>query len=338
MKLNIVRLLLILFTVTLTLPAKETKAAKISGLAFGDYYYMFSNHDSEIKAMNGFWFRRIYFTYDQGLAPNMEMRFRLEMAHPGDFKSRKAAVPFVKDAYLKYTFKKMQFILGISQSPTFAVVEKKWGYRAVEKTAADLYKLASSRETGLAVKGKIGRQNPFFYHIMLGNGNAQKGESNKYKKLMMALGSNLTSHLLIEGYVDYEQRSAGERRFSYQGFIAYQQKAITAGLQFMNQVRTRSGLKNRNIAFLSAFVRAGLADNLVAFFRVDKLFNKLEAGPEISYLPVSDQARATLAIAGIDYALAKNVHLMPNAEVVIYDQSNVNTDLMGRVTFFYTFK
>ncbi len=33
--------------------------ARISGYAFGDYYWIGANHDRSLEGLNGFWFRRI---------------------------------------------------------------------------------------------------------------------------------------------------------------------------------------------------------------------------------------------------------------------------------------
>src|SRR4030065_2560618 len=71
---------------------------KFSGLTFGDYYYVVKNHNSSIKDQHGFWFRRIYFTYDYTVDQDWSARFRLEMNNEGDFKSNTTMSPFVKDA------------------------------------------------------------------------------------------------------------------------------------------------------------------------------------------------------------------------------------------------
>ncbi|MHB2150154.1 porin [Calditrichota bacterium LG25] len=318
--------------------ADGVSRGSISGLAFGDYYYMFSNHNSEIEDMNGFWFRRIYLTYDQGLAENLSMRVRLEMGHPGDFSTKSAAVPFVKDAFLKYRFKQTQFLLGISSSPTFALIEKIWGYRSVEKTPADLYKLSGSRETGLAVKGAVGQNKRFFYHIMLGNGNGQKSETNKYKKGMAAAGINLSENILIEGYADYEQRSTDEKRWTYQGFAGFKSQSVRAGLQYLHQTRQYANQSDVGITLISAFFRANINNHWTTLLRVDKIFDKIPEGPDIDYLPISKQSPATVAIAGVDYLLGSNAHLIPNVEIVMYENDEINTDVMGRLTFYFTFK
>lgn len=154
---------------------------------------------------------------------------------------------------------------------------------------------------------------------------------------MAAVGSNITSSLVIECYADFEQRSSNEKRFSYQGFVAYHQNNFTAGLQVLHQIRSYKDQKDANRALISTFARLRLQNQLTGFLRIDKLFNKFSEGPDISYLPISEKARASLAILGIDYSMASNVHLMPNIEVVIYDDSRIDNDLIGRITFFYKF-
>ncbi len=73
--------------------ADEAPAFKISGLAFGDYYYVAANHRDELVDQNGFWFRRIYLTYDHTLTKAFSLRVRLEMNSKGDFESSGVNTP-----------------------------------------------------------------------------------------------------------------------------------------------------------------------------------------------------------------------------------------------------
>ena len=41
---------------------------RISGYMFGDYYYFGDDHDPKSDEQHGFWFRRVYLTYDHNLA------------------------------------------------------------------------------------------------------------------------------------------------------------------------------------------------------------------------------------------------------------------------------
>ncbi len=112
---NTIRLLLIGL---LLVPAFLLKGeGKFSGWMFGDYYYAVTHHDEAVEGNNGFWLRRIYFTYDNTLSDKIAMRFRLEMNSPGDFKTSSTLVPFVKDAYLTAKLGKHTVAAGADRHP-----------------------------------------------------------------------------------------------------------------------------------------------------------------------------------------------------------------------------
>jgi len=69
---------------------------------FGDYYWAAANHDAEMASQNGFWLRKIYLTYDKSINTDFDVRLRLELNSAGDFKTKSALTPVVKDAYLKF--------------------------------------------------------------------------------------------------------------------------------------------------------------------------------------------------------------------------------------------
>lgn len=121
---------------------------------FGDAYAVASHHDPEIDGQYGFWLRRGDLTFDADLAPKWSARFRLEVNSPGDFESSAKMTPFVKDAWVAWKDGAHDLVFGISPSPTFERTENFWGYRAVEKTPRDLYRLGSSRDFGVAWKGR----------------------------------------------------------------------------------------------------------------------------------------------------------------------------------------
>ena len=147
---------------------------KISGLYFGDYYYIAAHHNEERKSRNGFWTRRVYLTYDQKLNETFSSRLRFEMNSPDGLKADAAGknIPYVKDAYLRVSPKgsSHSIYLGRSTAPTYAVLVKLWGYRAVEKSMPNLQKYGSTRDLGIAVKGKVPGVDILSYHAMVGNG------------------------------------------------------------------------------------------------------------------------------------------------------------------------
>lgn len=333
-------LLLAVFCSTLLLASALQAQSKISGYMFGDYYYVGQNHDSEIEGKNGFWFRRIYLTYDQKLNNNFSVRLRLEMNSPGDFSTSSKLEPAVKDGYLRWKKSGQSVMLGISGTPTWGYVEKFWGYRSVEKTPADLYKFGSSRDFGVAVKGKLGASRKTFYHAMFGNGSSNKSETNDGKKLALAVGRQLTKNFSVEVYSDFEERPGATNRITYQGFAGYKTRKFRIGGQYLHQIRKSDG-PDQQLQVVSFFGVAQLQDKWSAFLRWDRSFDPVSAGPGISYLPLDGTAKFNFILAGFDFSPDKNVHFMPNFEIVRYDNvagGRPQTDVVPRLSFYYIWK
>jgi hypothetical protein len=169
-------------------PAQSKAAEKpwygkvqISGLLFGDAYGVVNHHDPDFDGQWGFWLRRGYLTFDVDVATKWSARFRLEVNSPGDFESSAKMTPFVKDAWVARKDKAHALYLGISPSPTFERVEGFWGYRAVEKTPLDLYRLGSSRDFGVAYRGKMA-DGKLVTHAMLATALARGARPTKGRR------------------------------------------------------------------------------------------------------------------------------------------------------------
>ncbi len=316
---------------------------KISGYMFGDYYYAVQthHHDSlEYKGQNGFWFRRIYFTYDHEISENFSARLRMEYSS-GDFtKSSSTIVPFVKDAYLKWKIKSHNLILGISPTPTWEKIEEIWGYRSVEKTPLDLQKFGSSRDFGIALKGSIDEKKILNYHIMFGNGEGDKSENNRQKKVMSSFSLNLKPFYL-ELYGDWKEGESHKDIYTLQGFFSFKNERFRTGIQYALQVRQEEPDTAFNYDIASLFLVYNPNEKISFLLRYDKTFDPNPKGEDISYIPMSSEAPSNLIIAGLDLKLHKNVSLIPNAEYVFYDEENgikPDPDLYLRLTFFYKFK
>jgi len=316
-------------------------AGRISGYMFGDYYWVASDHDRSLEDANGFWFRRIYLTYDRELDPGTDVRLRLEMASEGDFSTKSKLVPAVKDAYVRRRLGRHQILFGISPTPTFQVIEKVWGYRSVEKTPLDLQKMAGSRDFGLALKGRLDAADRVRYHVMLANGNGNADETNKQKKVMAALAVWLTDALVVEGYADYDGRPDHESRWTWQGFAGWQGERARLGLQFAHRVQQQTAGPDLAWDLVSAFAAAAVADRVWLFGRADTVSDPNPEVVDNDYLPFAPDASSTLLLAGVDWAVSPQFHVMPNVEVVTYDAADggadPDTDVLPRVTVFYRF-
>lgn len=316
----------------------------ISGKVYADYYWMAQNNNSDIEGKNGFWIRRIYLTYEREFSDAFSSRLRLEMNSAGDFESDPEMIPNVKDAYLKWQNERHQILAGISSAPTWGLVEDVWGYRSVEKSPLDLYDFGSSRDFGLSFKGELDQAGKLNYHFFFGNGNSNKPDINSGKKLMLSLGYEITDHIIIEGYVDYNNTGddpTDEDSYTAQAFGAYQSDNFTLGALYAYQKRETSLASDLHLDLISVFANARLNENVNGYFRVDHMFDPYIGGSGNSYIPFAEGVESTFIVGGIDITLEDQIHLMPNIEAIAYGENLLgerpDTDLIPRLTLFYKF-
>lgn len=318
------------------------ESGTIRGTVFGDFYWIPMNHNSELEGNNGFWFRRIRFTYDRELSDSFSSRLRLDMSSEGDFITNSSLVPSVKDAYLKWENENHAVFAGITSVPTWGVIEDVWGFRSVEKTPLDLQRFGSSRDFGIKVQGKVGEEEKVGYNFMLGNGNSNRNELNKGKKVMLAVNYQLTDRLIIEAYGDVNGQPNDRNIYTAQGFIGYQSDELNVGALYAYQFRNNTAAAgDLNLNLASVFANMEMSEKIISFLRIDHMFNPNPGGEGIDYIPFSDQAESTLIIAGADILLEENIHLIPNVESVIYGESELgftpDTDFIPRLTLHYNF-
>lgn len=314
---------------------------KFSGYMFGDYYYILNHNRSELKSQNGFWFRRIYFTYDYKITDVWSTRFRLELNSPGDFKTKDTVKPYVKDAYLQYKNGNHSIYLGISPTPTWEYIEGFWGYRSVEKTPLDLYKMGDSRDFGIAIRGALDKREFISYHLMFANGEGLKSEVNKEKKFMGSLLFKPWKCLSFEVYGDYASGALHTNRWTYQGFLGCKCEKGRIGVQYAHQVQQQGTGKEDLIFDIFSILGAFNASEKVAFLlRYDRMYDPLPVAPTISYVPMNGNAPFHMAIFGLDFKLLKNVNIIPNIMTVYYNEykgDKPKNDIHLKLTFFYSF-
>ena len=221
--------------------ADEAPAFKISGLVFGDYYYVAANHRDELEGQNGFWLRRVYFTYDQTLSKAFSMRFRLELNSKGDFKSTGVNTPYLKDAWLKWTRGAHALVFGMAPTPQIDFVDGFQGYRSIEKPPIDLYRWDSSRDLGLVLQGRFGKAQRTSYALQLGNGSGTGSEVDQSKSVRAQLAHRFAGGLVLEGYADWQDRPDGRDVSTLEAFAGWQEPKWRASLQYGQQKRREAG-------------------------------------------------------------------------------------------------
>jgi hypothetical protein len=329
---------LILVSVLIVLSSIMLRAeGKVSGVIFGDYYYVGANHrEADLEGRNGFWIRRVYFTYDNLLDEKNKIRFRMEFNQNGDFVTKGKITPYIKDAFFQRMFNKRDsIIIGISAPPTYDVIEEIWGYRDIEKTALDLQKIRDSRDFGVAFKGK---KDKISYHLFLGNGSGTDVELDKGKAFYAAVGYELPKNFFIQAYGDYDYKDADNSSYVMQIFLAYKGSIFRIGAHYSYSSFEAKGANYRQ-DIASVFAIYKINDKSDFILRYDAMLYPNPKGESISYLPFSAKADSNLVIAGISFAPHKSIKFSPNIKYIFYSDKieDVKSDLYVNLTFTFYF-
>ena len=318
---------------------------RFSGLIFGDYYYFGQDHDEKWDGQQGFWIRRVYFTFDYTFTPTVTTRFRLEMNGNGKLAGG-TLTPYVKDAYLRWTFfGRQQLSLGLQPSLTLDYVDTSWGLRHVEKTPLDLYRWDSTRDTGAAVGGPLNDAGTFKYAVQFGNDSGTGSETDSFKALRVEARYEPKTGLTVEGLYGYFARNLHADRSLVHVFAGYRARKARVGFEYAWQQRTAADGSMSPDVELDVYSGYAVADlrpqKLSLFARVDRHADPCPDCAAIDYLPLSTEAPFTLLLAGVEYYLIPSVRFSPNVEWVSYstpETAGVPTpkdDLVWRATFYW---
>jgi len=339
---------LLLFSSTMYAQDAQPPKGKFSGLMFGDYYYNAQMADTTKKDLNGFQFRRIYFTYDYAISPKFDSRFRLESDQSTNSNTAGGKLGvMVKDAWLKWKniIDGQDLIFGLSPTPAFDISEEAWGYRSLEKTIMDLNGIVSSRDLGMDMRGRITDDATVNYWAKVGNNSSNGPEGNKFKRYYGLLQFKFTPQLQATIYGDYDAEAgildtvsktmksndgmvvagflnyheANKYSFGIEGFYRTMQNSFYAAKNTQRQ--------NLNTYGVTAFAWGAIEDDLRLVGRFDYF------DPNSSV----DNDGNMLFIAAIDYLADNDVHVMPNIYVQSFQQSNVKANVIGRLTFYFVF-
>jgi len=353
-------------------------SGKIWGYAFGDYAYKL-HADAEKRGniqysklpqdYNSFNFRRIYLGYDYQFSPYISSQFLL--AHESTAEANTSNPDVVTNGNRAMYIKAMNIrfknviphatiIAGQQATPTFSTLsEGIWGYRSIEKTIADMRGISSSTDLGIAISGKIGKNENVGYDLMVGNNNGAKVENNNFKKLYTSLYAYFfDKKLVIQG--NYEVGRAAlspikKNISTLKAFAAYKTSKTTVGVEAFRQIQTNnttyvtgidtafSDVKPSGISFfLTQQVRK---DKLNFFARFDVYNPDSKFNSNNKYLGSYNSNKESFATIGLDFILYKNIHIMPN---LWYDQFHSKLpgatgklkndyDLEGRMTLYFLF-
>jgi len=325
---------------------------RISGYLFGDLYYnvtgdpvhTYSGSGADLgkanidgapgligKDLNGMQIRRIYFQADNDLSIKFSTRFRLEADSKALTSDGKIGV-YVKAAYLqaKNVYPGGTFFVGMIPTPIFETAEELWGYRSLEKTIADFRGLASSADLGAGFKGSIDPGKKIQYAAMIGDGTGQKPETNRYKRVYLALPTRPNDMFLLEPYVDYEAGPNNEEHTTYKGLVGVDHRLGTLGVEVVDRINHVAGATTEPFG-ISAYARGHVHPKLGWVARYDRWQPNTRLANRID---------TDMYIAGLDWEPFKDVHFIPNVEAAQYRARGTavappHHDLQARLTVYY---
>ncbi len=158
---------------------------------------------------------------------------------------------------------------GQIRTPTFALMEKIWNFRAVEKTISDQRGIAASSDLGVSLQGLLNKNQTLGYTIMVANGSGTRPENDKYKKLYTNLVFKAAQQKLIFDLNYNFEISAAElhrNRQTFKAGVAYQSKKFAIGVEAFDDKlnnfgkavlvnRTDTSLQDQRVLGLSVFLR-----------------------------------------------------------------------------------
>lgn len=340
---------------------------KFSGYMFGDYFYNVardtvfhggnpSSAQAGAKDLQGFQFRRIYFAYDNDISEKFTSRFRLEADQVSNTSDGKFGVA-VKDAYLRWKniFAGSDLYFGLSPTPAYDISEAAWGYRSLEKTIMDLRGIVSSRDLGIALRGKIDEEGMFNYWLMIANNAGQKPETDKFKRYYMNIQVKPAKNLQFTVYADYASKAeildpystvtpratVSNSVLTTAAFIGYKEPdKFNLGVEgFLMSTahgfNDGTSLKSKSGIGLTLYASVNIQQEIALVGRYDLYDPNTDSkskGDMLNYF-----------LAGVSFMPDKNVSIIPNVQVETYEKSSapnapsINASITGRVTFYYVF-
>lgn len=321
----------------------KSTIGKIWGLTYVDYAYIAQARVGSTQGNNAFEFRRIYLGYDQDISDHFSARVLIEANNLETTTSGNMSF-FAKQAYLEWKnlLPMANIFIGLSPTPSLANAEKIWRYRSLEKVILDRTGLVAISEMGVGVRGKIVPDGSLGYAVMIGNGNGGKLENDKLKKIYGEFDFEPVKGGVVELYGDYENGSNGRAKLTGKGLLGYQFADVSFGAEgFYRNVkhgtfRATGASPDSNLVGASANTSFQIVEKIRLVLRGDFF--------DPDFLVKNSGIREIFAVAGLDYAPVRDVHLIPNALYThrLYKKKLaanpvLNDDITVRLTFAYSF-
>lgn len=334
-------LLVLFFFASLNFAQDASNKFKLSGLMFGDYYYTLQNHDKTQKDMQAFEYRRIYLTTDYTIADDVWARFRLESDPTASNLGNNKLSTMVKDAFLDFkNIGNGDIVVGLQGTWNINMAEGIFGYRPLEKTIQDLHGISASRDLGISITQKF--SDAVSAGFLLGNNSGNSGtlfgqlntSATRYKSGSMFLQFKPTKEFTILLNGQYSGAPSDKNISIFDAIVNYANSSFSIGAQgFINSI-------NKGAADGSTLTRNGISLNgwvaLSENIRFVARYDNYTPDTQTKNITIANSTQSFI-LAALDFAVKKNVHIMPNIEYTSYGLSGSDPDIMLRGTLFFSF-
>lgn len=192
----------------------------------------------------------------------------------------------------------------------------------------DRNKIVSSRDFGVAARGKLTPGGSLTYGLMVANNSGIKAEEDRYKRVYGQVAWLPAEHFVVTIGGDYagfgDERSSGK---NLNAFAGYRTTTFRLGAEgFANRIDLADSDATDDIRGATLFAAVRLAEAWEAVARVDQVAWDV-GGVETS---------ETLFLAGAAFQAHKNVQFIPNV-LVLKHSADDEAHVTGRVTLHVDF-
>lgn len=326
------KLLLFLLISAISIFSQDNEKVKFSGQVFSDYFYNIQNSNSSIKDLNGYRFRRIFFTADFNITEKLYSRFRLETDGVSFASQEKKLAVYLKDMSINYKAGKHIISAGLIPTTFIELEESFWEYRSVEKIQIDLRGLGTTRDMGFSARGPLNEKSTVNYWVMFGNNSNHGPETDKYKRATAHLSARPTSNLAIAGDFIFTSREDNKNILTGRlGLYMKEKDKFSGGISGILSSRLKATVDNKSINSLglSFFGNLNLLENLKVLGRLDYFDPNIDKD-------VKNDSEIT-AIFGVNYILEKYLNIIPNVILNKYELSGKKEDITFQFTIAWSF-
>ncbi len=267
---------------------------------------IFTNYNttfSDGKSASAFEVDRVYFGYEYAFSKNFSGKANFDIGDPGFGKLQMTA--YVKYAYLQYNKNNFKVNFGLISTNQFSLQENFWGYRYLEKSYQDAYKINASADLGASIAYKF--NDIISADMIIANGEGYKNlQSDSTFRTGFGITITPVKKLIARVYYDFSTKESTQS--SVAAFLGYEARNFTLGVEY-NKMFNAKFKENYDLGGTSFYATVKASKKLKLFARYDQLNSNTLAGDTNDWNLAKD---GQLFIAGIEYAPVKGVKIAPN--------------------------